>query len=220
MGRHSYPGEKLTVHYDNRTCLHAGECVRGLPAVFNPKNRPWVDADAAAADALAEVITRCPTGALTYERADGGRAEAAPPENTVRVEANGPVYLAGDLRITGANGDTVTRTRAALCRCGASHVKPFCDGSHGKAEYADTGEIGDVNAKAAPGGQSHLDVQVLENGPVVLGGPFRLVDAHGETRAEEAGSGALCRCGRSVNTPFCDGSHKPSGFSDPGAIAD
>lgn len=219
MGRHSYPGKKLTVHYDTRTCIHAGECVRGLPTVFNPQNKPWVDPDADDVEALVKAIARCPTGALTYERTDGGEAEPPAAENTVRLENDGPAYLAGDLRITDAAGKTVTRTRAALCRCGASHLKPFCDGSHEKAGFADPGLVGSTKAKDAPAGQTHLEVRVLADGPTLLSGPYRLIDAGGDTQME-AGSGALCRCGSSSNAPFCDGQHKEVCFTDPGVLTD
>lgn len=219
MGRHSYDGEKITVHYDTRTCIHAAECVKGLPAVFNPENRPWVSPDEAAVSELTEVIARCPTGALTYERKDGGPAEQPAPENTVHVSADGPVFLAGDLRITDSEGTTVHRTRAAICRCGASHVKPFCDNSHQKAEFHDPGVVGDAKTKPAEEGQTALEVRVLADGPVLLSGPHRLVDAKGETQLE-TGSGYLCRCGASQNKPFCDGKHKEAAFTDSGVLSE
>ncbi len=47
----SYPGQDLTVTYDTEVCVHAGECVRGLPAVFDPNQDPWIQPDAAPARA-------------------------------------------------------------------------------------------------------------------------------------------------------------------------
>ena len=123
MGKHSYEGEGLTIHFDPKKCIHAGECVRGSAAVFNPNNKPWVKPDAAAVDEVVAVVERCPTGALTYERADG-EAEAADARNTVHLSVDGPVYLRGDLHIEDATGQTHELTRAALCRCGASKNKP------------------------------------------------------------------------------------------------
>ena len=43
----SYPGQDLTVTYDTEVCVHAGECVRGLPAVFDANQDPWIQPDAA-----------------------------------------------------------------------------------------------------------------------------------------------------------------------------
>ena len=65
-----YEGRDITVEYDAARCIHVAECVKGLPAVFDPNRRPWVDPDAATADEIAAVVRRCPTGALHYR---GGR---------------------------------------------------------------------------------------------------------------------------------------------------
>ena len=72
-----YDGDGIRVGYDARRCIHAAECVRGLPEVFDPERRPWIQPRGAAADRLAEVVMRCPSGALTFERLDGGLPEQA-----------------------------------------------------------------------------------------------------------------------------------------------
>ena len=66
--RRTYTGEKIDVSYDRALCWHAAECIRGLPEVFHPENRPWITPDAADPDLVAEVVRRCPSGALRYER--------------------------------------------------------------------------------------------------------------------------------------------------------
>jgi CDGSH-type Zn-finger protein len=50
---------------------------------------------------------------------------------------DGPLLVRGDVRIEDADGNAVPRRRAtvALCRCGFSAVKPFCDGSHKAAGF-------------------------------------------------------------------------------------
>ena len=63
-----YTGREIEVTYDPVRCLHAAECVRGLPMVFDTSRRPWVEPDGADAEVLAAVIERCPTGALHYTR--------------------------------------------------------------------------------------------------------------------------------------------------------
>jgi CDGSH-type Zn-finger protein len=58
----------------------------------------------------------------------------------------------------------------------------------------------------------HLKITALDNGPYLVKGPVVLLDAEGnEFRAERA-TVALCRCGRSANKPFCDGTHSKIGF--------
>ena len=65
LGR-AYTAPEVTVFYDRGRCRHYAECIRGLPQVFDPARRPWIRADLADADTVAEVVRRCPTGALHY----------------------------------------------------------------------------------------------------------------------------------------------------------
>jgi len=207
-----YEGDGITVYYDVKRCIHAAECVRGVPDVFDPDRRPWIDATQADNDTLAEVIHRCPTGALHYTRTDGGAEEPTPDHNTIQVDPDGPLYVRGDVEVVTPEGRTIVEdTRIALCRCGASKHKPFCDNSHQNIEFAHDGRLGAGGVKAGtdatgPG----LRVQPAENGPLLLQGPFTLAGADDETR--DGGTAALCRCGASANKPFCDGSHREVGF--------
>lgn len=59
------------------------------------------------------------------------RGSAQPPAVLVPYP-DGPILVRGAVEIRDADGRLVPRTRAtvALCRCGASGIKPFCDGSH------------------------------------------------------------------------------------------
>jgi uncharacterized Fe-S cluster protein YjdI/CDGSH-type Zn-finger protein len=117
-----YDGEQIEVTYDTARCLHAAECVRGMPAVFNTANRPWVAPDGADPQELAAVIRRCPTGALHYRLHTG---EAEPPRVPTRIRRpeNGPLLIEGDLELAGDR-----ETRAALCVCNRSENQPYCDG--------------------------------------------------------------------------------------------
>ncbi len=212
MPDRNYKGNGLTVHYNVRRCIHAEECVHGLPQVFDPHRRPWIDATQADNDALANVIQRCPTGALHYSRSDGGAEEAVPTTNTVHLAPDGPLYLRGDLTVTTPDGNTIVEdTRIALCRCGASKNKPFCDNSHLDIDFAADGHFNEVQVKATEGKtDAALRVQPSTNGPLLLQGRFTITDASGKT--VEGGNTALCRCGGSQNKPFCDGSHRRLGF--------
>jgi uncharacterized Fe-S cluster protein YjdI len=125
----TYPGEGFAVTFDPTVCIHAAECVRGLPRVFRPTERPWVRPAESAADEIARVVARCPTGALQFHGA--GKGASAVGSVSVTVEPDGPLYVRGAVRIQRPDG-TVLRedTRVALCRCGKSGNRPFCDGSH------------------------------------------------------------------------------------------
>jgi CDGSH-type Zn-finger protein/uncharacterized Fe-S cluster protein YjdI len=208
----TYEGDAIRVRYDPARCIHAARCVYGLRAVFNPDERPWIDPTGASADEIAAVVATCPTGALQFDRKDGGNAEAPADRNTVRIEPDGPAYLQGDITLAQSDGTGGTaETRIALCRCGASANKPFCDGSHVKAGFADPGTVTRaMSAEAPPPGT--LTVTPRPNGSVLLDGPFEVVDGSGST-VGSLGKASLCRCGHSQNKPFCDGSHKAAGFT-------
>ncbi|MEM7416882.1 MAG: (4Fe-4S)-binding protein [Gemmatimonadota bacterium] len=138
MAIKEYEAPDILVRFDTKRCIHAAECVHGLPAVFDADRRPWILPDAASADELAAVIEACPSGALTYERRDGGAAEVAADAPTLATVQDGPIYVRGSLHFTDHEGRPVeTGPRAALCRCGASKNKPFCDNSHIEAGFSD-----------------------------------------------------------------------------------
>jgi CDGSH-type Zn-finger protein len=61
---------------------------------------------------------------------------------------------------------------------------------------------------------SDLRIRCRPNGPLVIEGPFTLVDHLGNefTLPTNKPTVALCRCGKSLRKPFCDGAHKECGF--------
>jgi uncharacterized Fe-S cluster protein YjdI/CDGSH-type Zn-finger protein len=126
-----YRSESIAVSFDSARCIHTGRCLQGLPDVFNLQARPWIQPANAAADLIAEVVRRCPSGALQYERLDGAAQEAPDEPPTVRPVRNGPLYVRGRVAVVDQDGNPwPTGARFALCRCGASQNKPFCDNSH------------------------------------------------------------------------------------------
>ncbi len=207
-----YEGDDIAINYDVGRCIHAAECAEGLPEVFDPQKKPWVDPDGARANRIAAVIHRCPSGALTYDRLDGEPAEPVPEDNVVAVEEDGPLYLTGNIEIRTADGSLLSKeTRVALCRCGLSSNKPFCDNSHEKGDFEDEGYLGEGGIKLTPGlADSVVTVTLSENGPLLLSGEVRIEGADGEERSGTRS--ALCRCGHSNNKPFCDGTHRAADF--------
>ena len=126
-----YSNEAITVYWDSQYCIHTAACIMGLPDVFDPGRRPWVDISQAEADDIAEVVMQCPTGALHFRRNDGGPQEAAPAQSSVQPRKNGPLFARGAIRVVGMDGKVIREdTRVAFCRCGQSANKPFCDGTH------------------------------------------------------------------------------------------
>lgn len=208
----TYPGDAAEVSWDERLCIHVGECGKAQGELFVGGREPWCQPNLVQIGDVTDVSERCPTGALTYKRKDSGPNETAPEENTITVANDGPLYLRGQLEIDGASEDMDgVAFRAALCRCGQSKNKPFCDNSHRAADFRDPGAIGKSGeGRAAPGGL--LKIGKAPNGPLMIKGNVSLVTGNGRL-AYQGVKTFLCRCGASKNKPFCDGSHKVAGFT-------
>ena len=206
-----YSGKNATVTWNGKLCIHIGECGRAQGDLFVGGRKPWCQPDLATDDEVEDVVLRCPTGALTHQFADGSRPEQPDASNTVQVAYNGPLFVRGQLNIGGAPEDAPgLRFRAALCRCGQSNNKPFCDNSHENAGFRDYGAVGQAgDATSESGGP--LQVTPAKDGPLLLKGNVTIVSGSGR-EAWRGSQVALCRCGCSNNKPFCDGQHKKIGF--------
>jgi uncharacterized Fe-S cluster protein YjdI len=135
-----YATDRIEIRWEPRLCVHVGECFQRLPDVFDPWQRPWVRPEAADPDTLAEVVMRCPSGALHFRRLDGGPQEADLIGDAVELVAlaAGPMQVRGHAKLVDANGETIREdTRMVLCRCGSSRTKPLCDGTHRVIGFTD-----------------------------------------------------------------------------------
>lgn len=204
-------GRTLRVRFDGSRCIHARNCVLGLPTVFKANVQgPWIDPDGAPEREVLAIASRCPSGAIHVERLDGSDAEEPSGRNVVAVLENGPYAMRGRLRVGGG----APELRATLCRCGASANKPYCDGSHHAAAFTATGELPPPEALPDWGPAGDLEVTPLPNGPLKVAGAHEITSGTG--RAAKRGEAAfLCRCGASGNKPFCDGTHRKTGFTAP-----
>lgn len=212
-----YSGEDAEVSWHGGLCIHISECGRAKGELFVGGRQPWCQPDMASNDEVRDVVIRCPTGALSFELAEGSAPEEANPENRVNVAYNGPLFVRGQLNIEAAPVNAPgLKFRTALCRCGQSKNKPFCDNSHNDAGFRDYGAVGETGEPNAETG-GPLAIKAVKDGPLLLKGNVTISAASG--RSSWTGKQvALCRCGASANKPFCDGSHKKIGFSsDPDA---
>ena len=124
-----YATDEIVVEWEPKLCFHSRNCVRSLPQVFDESRRPWVQVDAASADEVETAVARCPSGALRTRRLDG-RAQPRSAQEICASE-NGPLLVTGGVRVLDAAGNVLYEgENAALCRCGGSSNKPFCDGTH------------------------------------------------------------------------------------------
>jgi len=61
-----YKKNDLTIVWKPKLCIHAGVCVKLLPNVYRPKDKPWIKPENASSQEIIEQIKACPSGALTY----------------------------------------------------------------------------------------------------------------------------------------------------------
>lgn len=139
-----YTNGEVTIVWKPSRCIHSKKCFKGLPAVFDPTKRPWIDANGSDTDHIIDQVKQCPSGALSYfMNSEGERTkeEISPDdkseiETVVEAKPNGPLFVFGNILIKKQNGTVEKRSDVtAFCRCGNSANKPFCDGSHLKAEF-------------------------------------------------------------------------------------
>jgi uncharacterized Fe-S cluster protein YjdI len=124
-----YETDEIVVEWEPRLCYHSHNCVRALPQVFDPDARPWVQPEQASADEVEAAVAQCPSGALRSRRAGAAAKRKEPLE--LRASPNGPLLVRGGVRVLDAEGNLLYEgEKAALCRCGGSQNKPFCDGTH------------------------------------------------------------------------------------------
>lgn len=132
--------------------------------------------------------------------------------NEIKVRANGPLLCTGAIEVYDADGQLLDKgDDIALCRCGQSRKKPFCDGSHRAADFEDDGIFEDPRSE--PLQDDRAWKVTVRAGAMLLGdGPVTILCAQGCSTSRN--KVALCRCGHSENKPFCDGHHKACGFTD------
>ncbi len=139
--RKTYVGEQITIHDNRGICSHAGDCTEKLASVFNHNQQPWIHPDNASVEEIIEICEVCPSGALSYtiEGVEHRDLDSAP---EIEIERHGPFRVKGSVSFGAAPWfDQVSREHYALCRCGSSKNKPFCDGKHWHAKYRDDDKI-------------------------------------------------------------------------------
>lgn len=140
----SYTNGDITVHWKPRECVHAGTCFREMRKVFDPSRRPWIDLTQGETDAIIDIVERCPTDALTYDKNNQDKSvegsESTKPKSTEKVNLsvmrNGPILAEGQFTIIKEDGsEHEVKSITSLCRCGLSKTQPFCDGTHNKENF-------------------------------------------------------------------------------------
>jgi len=143
--RDTYLGEQVTI-FDNRgICQHSGLCSDRAPTAFRTAAEPFVAPSGARLDELVRAVRDCPSGALSLGFDGEEQRDLADwhgiRERAIEVTQDGPYRVTGAIPVTDTAGGDVPRAAGssrehyALCRCGQSQNKPFCDGSHGRTGF-------------------------------------------------------------------------------------
>lgn len=134
-----YSNGEVTVIWQPDMCIHSTKCFHGLPHVFDPRKRPWITPEKATTEEIIEQIGQCPSGALSFKK-ETEIVENKPSQvsqiTEIELLTNGPLLIKGTIEIKDAEGNSTEKEGVtALCRCGASGNKPFCDGTHSKIGF-------------------------------------------------------------------------------------
>lgn len=153
-GERKYKNKEITVYWKPSSCIHASACTNELPEVFNPDERPWVKMEGSNTSKIIDVVDKCPVDALTWKWNDESKNKEVGSEHSnhiknrrkallekdnldpkqdtaIDIMDDGPFVVNGGFLLERENGSRSKFSgTVSLCRCGASKLKPFCDGSH------------------------------------------------------------------------------------------
>ena len=63
-----YSTSEVTIVWKPEKCIHSGICVKTLPHVYNPSERPWIKPENASLQDLIRQVSKCPSGALSIKQ--------------------------------------------------------------------------------------------------------------------------------------------------------
>ncbi len=138
-----YDNGEITVQWEPAKCIHSGICARGLPSVFKPKERPWVQMENSDSAHIKATIDQCPSQALSYKEdnasySNPNLSNQNSKDSTMEIDVlkNGPLLVKDEFTMVNTDGSEMkVKKNSALCRCGASAKKPFCDGAHSQVGF-------------------------------------------------------------------------------------
>jgi uncharacterized Fe-S cluster protein YjdI len=67
MGAKEYSKDEITILWKPEKCIHSGICVKTLPRVYNPREKPWIKQENASSEELIRQVSKCPSGALSIK---------------------------------------------------------------------------------------------------------------------------------------------------------
>ncbi len=134
MRKKEYSNGEITVIWEEGKCIHSAKCVQGLAQVFDIQKRPWINIKGAETDQICKQVDLCPSKALTWysNNKEDTTMDDNKEKKSIEFLPNGPILISGQVSVKHSDGREEVCDNPALCRCGGSANKPFCDGAHNK----------------------------------------------------------------------------------------
>lgn len=157
-----YSNGEITIRWKPAVCVHAGICVKALPQVYHPKEKPWITMENAASEALLHQVMKCPSGALSIKsvlpirQEDNGRRGAFIANADTEQVGIMTYTWVGEEQLTidhievreeyrhGRLGNDLVMAAVYFAREQGKKILPLC--SFAKNIFSQTGEVQDVLA--------------------------------------------------------------------------
>jgi len=132
----TFRSPKIFIQEDHPICVHSGFCRDTVSDIWSMR-RHSTDPEVLAK--IIDKLDNCPSGALAYALESGGEIIEPELAEEVVVIPDGPLWVTGGVRVERSDGQPLEiRNRVTLCRCGASSIKPLCDGTHKEIGFTDS----------------------------------------------------------------------------------
>lgn len=133
-----YPGRQVTINFNRSICSGAARCVNTLPSVFSSESsEDWISPDDDSLENIRAAVERCPSGALSLHDVKEVIGTEATKSPRIDVVQHGPYNVQNIELVERPTASHANVLRYALCRCGLSKNKPYCDYSHAEKGWRD-----------------------------------------------------------------------------------
>ena len=133
-----YPGEQASISFNRSICSGAARCVKGLPSVFSSESsEDWIAPDNDSLENVKAAVANCPSGAMSLQIEGQVIAPTETTKPQISIVPNGPLNVQGIKLIDRQPATNARPEQYALCRCGLSKNKPYCDYSHAEQGWQD-----------------------------------------------------------------------------------
>lgn len=132
-----YTNGEVTAVWKSELCIHSGICLKGLPEVFNLKQRPWVNMEGATSKEIVGPVRECPSKALSIKGVKFKKVDSSATQ--INLISGGPIIVKGGGTVIDRKKVEVFNETVSFCRCKRSKNYPYCDGTHAQPKEEKNG---------------------------------------------------------------------------------